>query len=161
MKTNLEGRKEENKMSVLRASSIPNEYYLGDKPGTLQYSKDPLELRDCIMVDDSCDRGFVLCEEPIEKVTPNTERSNSCDWTLVLMMKSARENGEIWLKAALKNKHDGKIALMTSTNRKDCLPRPIQSHCEGWYIGHYRMSAPVVFWKELAKRIREETTPEN
>ena len=68
-------------------------------------------------------------------------------------MKTKRD-GVRWMKAALQNKITGKIALLTSTNCKEQLNRPI-STLEGseWFVGHYRMSAPIIFWKELKNRI--------
>ena len=68
-------------------------------------------------------------------------------------MKSERENGVTWLKAALQNRNTGKIALLTSTNSKEILNRPIRTLDSEWFVGHYRMSAPIVFWQELVNRI--------
>ena len=64
---------------------------------------------------------------------------------------------EIWLKAALQHKETGNIALMTSTNRKENIlrreNRPLESNDPYWYIGFYRMAAPMCFWKELKNRL--------
>ena len=140
---------------MLRLSSIPNEYYLGDKPGTLQYSKECEEILRCICVDDRETLGFELCEHSLEnlkRLTPNTKHGKQ-DWRIILIMKSERENGVVWLKAALQNKNTGKIALLTSTNSKENLKRPIRTLDREWFVGHYRMSAPIVFWRELVNRI--------
>ena len=63
------------------------------------------------------------------------------------------ETGNIvYLKGAFEM--NGKIALLTSTNIKEELNRPIQTLDGTYYVGHYRMSAPFQFWKELFNRIK-------
>jgi hypothetical protein len=142
---------------MISTSSITNEYYCGDLPGNLQYKKDPQELLALQLPDNSDERGFKLCEhsaENLRRITPHT-RSN-VDWKILLMMKK-EQDGEIWLKAALLNKTTGKIALLTSTNNKDNLERrqnrAIKTVDGDWFVGHYRMSAPIIFWRELQNRI--------
>ena len=141
-------------------SSIPNEYYLGDLPGRLQYSKDPEEILGCGCLHNIQTLGFELCShsfENLQRVTPNTKHGKQ-DWRILLIMKSERENGVTWLKTALQNKKTGKIALLTSTNRKETLTnaghRAIRSLDSEWFVGHYRMSAPIVFWEELVNIIK-------
>ncbi len=90
--------------------------------------------------------------ENLQRVTPNTKNGKK-DWKILLIMKSERENGVIWLKAALQNRKTGKIALLTSTNSKEQLNRPIKTLDSEWFVGHYRMSAPIVFWRELVNRL--------
>ena len=147
-------------MSVLRVSSIPNEFYLGDMPGTLQYDKDVAEIVDCGSPLDPVDDfhcGYVLCEltqELVSAVLPNTATTQDRDWKVVLLMKRELPNGDVWLKAALQDRTSGKFALLTSTNNKKNLTRPIHTMSDHWWIGHYRMSAPMVFWTELANRIK-------
>jgi hypothetical protein len=145
---------------MLRASSIPNEYYLGDKPGTLQYKKEADDIICAVRdsrIENQNNRGYVLCEhtlEYIKSVTPKTKTAKEGDWQVILIMKSnENDDGSTWLKCAMKNKKTGKIALMTSTNSKEKLARPIDSLENGWFIGHYRMSAPICFWKELSNRL--------
>ena len=140
---------------MLRISSLSNEYYLGDKPGSLQYSKEPEEILECLCIEDRQTLGFELCEhslENLQRVTPNTKKGKQ-DWKILLIMKSERENGVTWLKAALQNRKTGKIALLTSTNSKENLNRPIKTLDSEWFVGHYRMSAPIVFWRELVNRL--------
>lgn len=140
---------------MLRISSLSNEYYLGDKPGSLQYSKEPEEILGCLCIEDRQTLGFELCEhslENLQRLTPNTKKGKQ-DWKILLIMKSERENGVIWLKAALQNRKTGKIALLTSTNSKENLNRPIKTLDSEWFVGHYRMSAPIVFWQELVNRL--------
>ena len=142
---------------MIKASSIPNEYYYGDFPGTLQYSKEPQELIDLELVKDEEERGFTLCEhslENLQRITPVTQKD--VNWKILLMM-STEVNGEIWLKAALLNQTTGKVALLTSTNNKENLlrrgNRAIKTLDGSWFVGHYRLSAPVIFWKELKNRL--------
>jgi hypothetical protein len=149
---------------MLRLSSCENEYYLGDKPGTLQYTKDEDEIVKSIpyrfeienLSDNQYNSGFQLCDhnlETIRSVIPDTQTAKRGDWQILIIMKKEIGDGTIWLKVGMRNRKNGKIALMTSTNRKDLLNRPIKSLNPGWFIGHYRMSAPIYFWTELANRI--------
>lgn len=145
-------------IKMLRLSSIPNEYYCGDLPGTIQYNKDREELINLVTegIDEET-RGFQLCEHSLENLRRITPRLNAKrKWKVLLMMK--REDGdEIWLKAALLNTETGKIALLTSTNARENLERrnnrAIRTVDGTWFVGHYRMSAPIVFWRELKNRL--------
>ena len=146
---------------MLRVSSIPHQFYLGDKPGTLQYQKDANEIVSAVSTfdttfDNDCYYDYKICEhtlETIKKVIPKTSTAKKCEWKIILIMRWELEDGTVWLKSALQNKTNGKIALMTSTNKKEKLNRPINSLHPYWHIGHYRMSAPIHFWKELSNRI--------
>jgi hypothetical protein len=143
---------------MLKISSIPNEYYCGDLPGNLQYKKDKDELINLATegIDEET-RGFKLCEHSIEnlrRIVPQTQAKKK--WKILLMM--SRDDGdEIWLKAALLNTDTGKIALLTSTNSRENLERrnnrAIKTVDGSWFVGHYRMSAPIVFWRELKNRL--------
>lgn len=144
----------------LRKSSVPNEYYLGNLPGTMQYKKDPEEIINCIIPDEPNEPNeyiLTFCEhseENFKRVLTLSQRNNR--WKILLMMK-AEFGEEIWLKAALQNRDTGKIALLTSTNKKENIMKSgskIVKTIDGeWYVGHYRMSAPLIFWKELKNRI--------
>ena len=144
---------------MLRQASITNEYFLGDMPGTLQYNKDPKEILSCLIPDDEDEyRGFTMCEhsaENVRRITPYTQRNT--EWKVLLMMKKEVVAGEIWLKAALLNKNTGKVALLTSTNDKANLDRRenrgVKTLDGTWYVGHYRMLAPIAFWRELQNRL--------
>jgi hypothetical protein len=59
--------------------------------------------------------------------------------------------GGNWIKSALYNKENGRIALMTSCDKKDLFPRAIHTKDAKWFVGHYRMSAPLYFWRELSE----------
>jgi hypothetical protein len=143
--------------TIISPSSIPNEYYFGDLPGTLQYSKDAEELLALELPENKEDCGYKLCEHSLEnlhRIIPCTQRK--VDWKILLMMRA--ENGdEIWLKAALQDKITGKVALLTTTNNKENLERrghrAIKTLDGTWFVGHYRLCAPVVFWRELKNRL--------
>lgn len=147
-------------MTMLKAASCDNEYYLGDLPGTLQYSKDIEEILHAELPVDEETRGYSPCEhslENLQRITPITQKNTK--WKILLIMKSETSNvGEIWLKAALLNTETGKIALLSSTNNKDNIEkrqnRAIATVDGTWFVGHYRMCAPVVFWSELQNRLR-------
>ena len=143
--------------TILSPSSIPNEYYFGDLPGTIQYKKEPEELVSLQIPDNSNDRGFTFCEHNLEnlrRVMPHTQKIGNFK---ILLMMSAEFEGEIWLKSALLNKTTGKVALLTSTNNKENLlrreHRAIETHDGTWFVGHYRMCAPTIFWRELQNRL--------
>ena len=138
---------------MIKPSSIPNEYYFGDKPGTLQYKKKSDDLLSIELPENTEARGLYLCEHSLEnlrRITPLAQKKT--DFKILLMMSSEKD-GEIWLKAALQDRTTGNIALLTATNKKEILKRPIKTLDGTWYVGHYRMSAPVVFWKELQNRL--------
>lgn len=142
---------------MLCLSSIPNEYYLGDLPGTLQYKKEPEDLKNMHLIENDNTLGFVLCEHSLEnlkRVIPKTQSKK--EWKIILMMKK-EQDGETWLKTALLNKETGKIALLTSTNCKENLTRrgnrAVETLDMNWFVGHYRMAAPIMFWRELQNRL--------
>lgn len=74
-----------------------------------------------------------------------------------MMREYREEDHEIWLKGALLNQSTGKIALLTSTNHPENIrkkgSRTVKTLDGKWYVGHYRMSAPIYFWKELKNRL--------
>jgi hypothetical protein len=143
---------------MFKVSTIPHEYYLGDLPGNLQYAKSCEEISNSHLEDDENDCGFQLCEHSMEnlrRVMPLSQQKN--EWKILLMMRAEREGGEIWLKTALLNKRTGNVALLTSTNAENNIlrrgNRSVKTVDGNWYVGHYRMSAPVCFWKELKNRL--------
>lgn len=143
---------------MFKVSSIPHEYYLGDLPGNLQYAKSCEEIINSHLEDDENDRGFQLCEHSLENLNrclPLSQQKK--EWKILLMMRAEREGGEICLKTALLNKQTGNIALLTSTNSENNIlrrgNRSVKTVDGSWYVGHYRMSAPVCFWRELKNRL--------
>ena len=135
-------------------------YYCGDLPGNLQYNKDPEELLGLVLPEDHEDPdGFRLCEhsmENLQRVTPYTRKN--INWKILLMMTAERDDGRIILKAALQDRVTGKIALLSSVNDKKFLDlsghRAVKTVDGTWFVGHFRMCAPVVFWKELQNRLK-------
>jgi hypothetical protein len=140
------------------------EYYLGDLPGRLQYKKTVHELTTIPNIgtlDSDC--GFV--QIPVsptlsKRFVPNTKTGRAGDWELLVVFKSERDEGkEIWMKGALRNKKDGRIALMTCTDKEATIlkykNRAIPSMERGWFVGHYRMGAPMVFWRAVAAAVAE------
>jgi hypothetical protein len=143
---------------MFKVSSIPHEYYLGDLPGNLQYAKSREEIINSHLEDDENDRGFQLCEHSLENLNrclPLSQQKK--EWKILLMMQADREGGEICLKTALLNKQTGNIALLTSTNSENNIlrrgNRSVKTVDGSWFVGHYRMSAPVCFWRELKNRL--------
>jgi hypothetical protein len=153
---------------MLKSSSIPNEFYLGDKPGTLQYKKLPIEICEAVSLlpdnqDEDEERRWetvYTCSDlentsyDTTNLLANTPTAKKGNWVaLFVQIKSAR--GGNWIKSALYNKHDGRIALMTSCDNKDLFNKPIPTRNANWFVGHYRMSAPLYFWRELSELISE------
>lgn len=155
-------------MATLNISSIPNEYYLGDLPGTLQYSKDPNEIINLNIEEintdynnhtlqlDNC--GFMLTDHSsrnFRRIIPDTVtgREIKNNSRILLIMKREDQDGTIWLKAALQHKNTGLISLLTSTNNEAKLPRSLKTEDPEWFVGHYRMCAPMAFWRELRNRL--------
>lgn len=146
--------------TILRPSSIAGEFYLGDKPGTLQYHVLPELLAGLETWINDTNDWSVSTEHTLanlNRVVPDTVSGNKGSWSIILLMQK-NVGDESWLKAALKNEKTGEIALMTSTNKKEnlerCESRVLKSHDAEWYIGHYRMSAPMIFWEELSKKMK-------
>ncbi len=146
---------------MLSESSKKESYYFGDLPGTLQYELEPNHLMILETDLSKSNLDFHLdfhTKDNLKRLTPNTTKGRANEWKLLLVMKRVGENDEIWLKGALQNKTTGKIALMTSTNRiqniEDNGNRAMNSMDENWYIGRYRMAAPMIFWDELKNRLQ-------
>jgi len=66
---------------MLKISSVPNEYYCGDLPGTIQYNKKREEL---ILAGNQAETinnetgGYVVCEHSVEnlnRVVPHTKKN--------------------------------------------------------------------------------------
>jgi len=153
-------------MTEIKPSTIENEFYFGDLPGSLQYHIDPNSIMEISNITDigagtiSDNAGFVFeshTEATFNSVIPNTPTGKDNEWNMILLVKKVVDD-KIWLKAALRNKATGRIALMTSTNNYENLTnhrhRAIQSCNDDWFVGHYRMSAPMFFWRELVNRLK-------
>jgi len=103
------------------------------------------------------ENDFVVCEhsyDNIARVIPHTKSKEWMErkWQIILIMKKEID-GVVWLKSAMRNRETGEIALLTSTNSREQLKRPIKTMKVGWFIGQYRMSAPMSYWRELKNRI--------
>ena len=142
-------------MTTLKPNSIRDEYYFGDLPGNLQYYKSADELMD---VDTNLpmtdiDAQWTTLPATLEskrRLLPTTQSMD--DWTLILVMRRIRD-GHTWLKGAFSHKVHGAIALMTSASSDTAIlergNRTVKTHDGTYYVGHYRMGAPAIFWKTL------------
>ena len=144
---------------MLKQSSIPHEYYFGDLPGTVQYKKKVSDILSLELPNDEETCGFNLCEQSLEnlnKIIPVTQKK--IKWKIILMMKMVKNEDEIHIKAALQNILTGDIALLTSINKNEFFEREkkrkIKTLSDSWFVGHFRMCAPVVFWRELQNRLK-------
>ncbi len=145
---------------MLRESSQAESYYFGDLPGTLQYELEPSDILNLETDLSKSDLGFSLdfhTKENLQRLIPNTKKGKENNWKLLFVMKKDCGNNVIWIKGALQNKENGKICLMSSTNRKENIEnngnRAIKSMDKDWFIGHYRMAAPMIFWQEIKNRL--------
>ena len=110
--------------------------------------------------------GFCFCPPnrfDALRLIPDTEKGRDLldpDWKLILLMKKTVSESEIWLKGSFRHRETGRLALLTSTNKQENLThigfRAMNSHDHQWSVGHFGMSAPWEFWKELAYRSGEE-----
>jgi hypothetical protein len=96
--------------------------------------------------------------ERLKRLIPNTPTGRRGDWELLVVFENA---GRSWMKAALRDKNTGLIALMNSTNSMESVPvaqrpRMLRSMEVGWHIGSYRMGAPMIFWQTLAHLLTAE-----
>ena len=153
---------------MLKSSSIPNEFYLGDKPGTLQYKKLPNEICEAVsLLPENQNEGeerrwetVYICSDledtsyDTTKLLPNTKTAKKGNWVALFVQIHSAFGGN-WIKSALYNKKDGRIALMTSCDKKELFPRAIHTNDTNWSVGHYRMSAPLYFWRELSELLSE------
>ena len=151
-------------MTELRTSSIvledAHEYYHGDLPGTLQYAKSPsdlLAIPNLSLQDGDC--GYLqipVSQDLLKRFIPNTKTGCSAEWELLLVFQRTK-GAEIWMKGAMRNKSTGNIALMTCTNAKENITtrgnRALNSCDPDWFIGFYRMCAPMVFWRALVATV--------
>jgi hypothetical protein len=151
-------------MTELRANSIAGEYYHADLPGTLQYKKTRTELTtipNIGIIDSDCEFLQIPPKaELLKRFVPSTPTGKEGNWKLLVVFQKT-VGAEIWLKGALLNQKDGCIALMTCTNNKEHIEskgnRAIKSLEEGWYVGWYRMGAPMIFWRALAATLENAT----
>lgn len=154
---------------ILKPNSIDGEYYCGDLPGNLQYRKDSAEL---IAMDTTAlsegdfDKEWshdVCSAENKNRLLPHTQ--NPQRWDLRMVMKRTTSEGRVWLKGVLINKQNGEVALMTACDSKDAVEkgwnvpgvkhRSIQSNDKEWFVGHYRMGGPLIFWRSLQGVLRQ------
>lgn len=146
-------------MTELKQCSIAHEYYHGDLPGSLQYNKTPEELiaiPNLDHVDPDNNYGYfeILPKQDLKnQLIPDTDKGRSGNWKLLVLFKKTIGD-KVWLKGALLNIDTGRIALMTSTNREENITekgnRAMKSRASGWYVGQYRMCAPMNFWRAVA-----------
>jgi hypothetical protein len=150
----------------LRPSSTPGEYFYDknvygkrNPPGLLCYGADSVNFLIMDIPTDETDYGWKLCEHNLDnlrRVTTITAKGKQSR-KILLMIQRITDTGEIWIKAALQDKNTGKIALITSTNKKETLTRSkhkaIRTLDAEWFVGQFRMAAPTMFWKELKHRI--------
>lgn len=143
--------------------NTPYAYYLGDLMGRLQYKKSYETIKQLAIpapdyTHDQYTLGYTLEENlmvHLKRLTPDTKKGRQ-PWELLLVMKKVEE-GVIHLKGALLNTETRDIALLTSFGDKQCIidhgNRAISSMDPSYFIGHYRMLAPLYFWEELQKRL--------
>ncbi len=147
---------------ILKPNSIPGEYYCGDLPGNLQYNKRiaalaALEIPAGAPTLDDEWTHIPCIREYRAALLPHTK--NPDDWRLIMAMKKTSLLHGTWIKGALLHVATGAVALMTTCNSAEAIQsngnRAIGSHEEGWFVGHYRMGAPLCFWRDLAGICRQ------
>lgn len=141
----------------------PCAYYLGDLMGTLQYKKSYETIKNMIIpkqnyTEEQYTLGYTLdvnSVDNLKRLTPDTKNGRQ-PWELILVMKKV-ENGVTHLKGALLHTVTREIALMTTFSDKQYIidngNRAIKSLDQQYFIGHYRLLAPLYFWQELKHRL--------
>ena len=142
---------------VLKPNSIAGEYYCGDLPGRIQYKKNAgalmaMNLTGLAAAPTDAQWKHEPCTaENLHRLLPHTQ--NPADWTLRMVMKRINDDDTVWLKGALVNNTTGDVALLTAASSSEAITshdnRAIKSNADGWYVGHYRMGAPLIFWRTL------------
>lgn len=147
----------------LYPATFPNEFFctgnhdnLGVERGHLQYKVNKQMLKEIPTTNSEMGK-WKIEENTIDNFKKAlTYTKKQSEWELILLM-SATDGDEIWYKSALKNKKTNEIATLTSTNKESNIlsrgNRAVKSHFSGWYVGHYRMTAPMCFWNELKKKL--------
>ena len=161
--------------SAPNSQCIPGQYKMkhatayrsfGPFPGQMQYSIPRNELGYIEIPNDTNEdtytdvggKHYTLTEHTAENklrsfpATISEEDMRKQHLILCMEYKDPNSN-EIWLKSAYINHETQTVSLMTSTNRKDKLKRPIATHAHGWFVGQYYMTAPLAFWRALKNRL--------
>jgi hypothetical protein len=149
---------------TLKPNSITNEYYCGDLPGSLQYKKNAMLLSTLSLPANAyakpCFIPIAITDSIKARLLPATKTAGAFNnWVLLMAMERVTSTAT-YIKGALQNKKTGSIALMTTCSKKEDIQnhghRAIQSQAKDWYVGFYRMSAPIEYWSAL-KKVLEET----
>ena len=97
---------------------------------------------------------FIEINNDIKKCLITYTKEKEFDkYTLLFAMIKIENKDTIWIKGALQNNETKNIMLMTTTNNKTKLRRPIKTFDDKYFIGHYGMCAPLIFWGKLLERI--------
>jgi hypothetical protein len=134
--------------------------------GTLQYKKRYDTIKHMVIprpnyTEEQYTLGYTVevnSDDHVKRLTPNTKMGKQ-QWELVLVMKKV-EHGVTHLKGALLNRTTQEIALMTTFSDKHYIidhgNRAIKSLDDQYFIGHYRLLAPLYFWNELKTRLNQD-----
>jgi hypothetical protein len=147
-------------MEELKESKAhPNAYYLGDLIGTLQYKKNYYNIKNLIIPENPNDNPGNMTLEYHSNENLNrfiTLSQKDKNWKILLIMKKNIDN-VIIMKGALLNQDTNEIALLTTINSEEFIRnnnnRPVKTIDNNWFVGHYRLLAPLIFWKELKNRL--------
>jgi len=97
---------------------------------------------------------FIEINNDIKKCLITYTKEKEFDkYTLLFAIIKIEDKDTIWIKGALQNNETKNIMLMTTTNNKTKLSRPIKTLDYKYFIGHYGMCAPLIFWDKLLERI--------
>jgi len=150
-------------MKELTKYSNSNEFFYRVPPGQLQYEESLDDLMDLNTDIEtlSYDDGWVI-EDPnpeiLKRLTPDTLKGRK-KWEIIVVIKKEVGNLIIYKGALLNKTTNDTIGLLTTFNSKEHIieksERAIKSKSPGWYVGHYRMLAPLIFWHELKMRLTQ------
>jgi hypothetical protein len=159
-----------NKLSLITHSKWNTQFHMTKDgknipPGQLQYklSRDSIlnmnlpEICQDINVEEYYS-GYTLGKRTtnnLKRLIPNTNTGRNGNWKLILIIRA----DEFHMKGALENTKTGEIALMTTAHYSLDRPlekrAPTQSFDSDWKISRCKMIAPLFFWDELQRRLKQ------
>jgi len=112
------------------------------------------ENKDNAIIQQDNEYKFIEISNDMKKRLLTHKKEKEKDkYTLLFAITKMENNDTIWIKGALQHTETKNIMLMTSTNNKSKLTRPIKTLDEKYFIGHYGMCAPLIFWNKLLEMI--------
>jgi len=125
-------------------------------PGLLQYKINEEDIKNLIINKNNCVDYFnnykleQHTKEILDILIPDTITGNKHNWSIILVIKSVKDDINICYKGALRNKNTNEIALISSIPiTREYEYKTIKSKNTRYKICRCKMIAPLIFWEEL------------